>query len=152
MASRLSTILTNIAGIAVTVGSTTANAKVLTTMPDSLRSADLPMRLILCDGTAGDEGIRSLTISGGLQQAVWEIRDTYIYKPIAQGAGLDEALPALISYTTAYAAAFSTNKTIAANSIIEEISGEVTTWEYPANSGTRYHIVEHVLLVRETFS
>lgn len=152
MASRLSTILTNIAGVAVTSDSVTTTAKVLTSMPNSLRTAAMPMRLVLCNGTAGDEGIRSLTVSGGLQQAVWEIRDVFVWKPLAQGGGLDDALPALVNYTAAYAGAFASQKNIATNSVIEDISAEITTWEYPADSGTVYHIVEHVLLVRETFS
>lgn len=151
MATRLSTIATNIAGVSVALGGVTVAAKALTTMPDSLRAASLPMRLVLADGTVGEGGIRAVAIGGALQQAVWRIRDVFVYKPVAQGVGLEEALPVLATYVGTYAAAMSSKRTIATNSVIEDITAEIAVWEYPEGSGTKYHIVEHVLSIRETF-
>jgi hypothetical protein len=154
MGTRISTILSNIAAVNVTVNGVTATAMALSTLPDTLRSASFPLRLILLDGTArsgGGDGIVKLTLGGSLQQAVWTVRDIYILRPVAQGSGLDDAIPALTNYVAAYAQAFATARTIAENCVIETITAEIAVWEYPEGSGTKYHIVEHGLSIRETF-
>lgn len=149
--SQLGTIVSNIAGMLVNLGGSAVTARALSSMPDSLRAATLPLRLVLADGTDNGGGIQALTLAPGAQQATWRIRDILVYRPVAQGVGLEDALPVLVEYAEDYAAALSENRNIADRAVIENVTAEFAVWEYPEGSGTRYHIVEHVLSVRETF-
>lgn len=148
--SAVQTVYANVAAMTVSVGGVTPAVKSLAQLPNSIATADLPMRLLLPTGQgAGDaRGISIIDASGNVQ-VNWAVTDLMLWRPCAQGLGLRDVASDLITYIGAYVDALRTNMSIAPGCQINGANVQPGQYEYPQGSGNWYFGVQATLEVVE---
>jgi hypothetical protein len=153
MTSQLATIYSTLAGQVITVGSVGVTALSGADLPDSIESAQLPIRLLLPVGgkAAGTlQGFR--TFGGGGQTPVltidWILTDLLVWRALGAGVGLTDLAPELIAYCAAYLSVLGPMRT-AKWSVTDVTFPVIGGFEWPPQSDRWYSGVQAQLTVRE---
>lgn len=147
----LASIVTAIAGVSVTVSSTTP----LTYEPNHATrkiqahydTALLPCRLVLPFGAEFTASGRALTIGGTPKQIQWQPVDLLLWESVGQGRGVIDVMPVLAAYMDAYSTAIRASIAIATGAIVENWTMTPDVYTY---GDAQYWGVEVRLTVRET--
>lgn len=150
MGSRLVDIFEALAEMPVAVNGAVVNVYGLDTLPNSVAAAALPARLLLPLGTRSEGRSVSFATFGqnGVVVPQWRITDVLLYKPTAQGRGLNDVAPDLIAYMAAYVDALRATRTLAGATIVDA-GLEPGVWTYPVGGSKDYYGVEATLTLKE---
>lgn len=152
--SQLTTIFSALAATTITVGITSITALNGATLPDSVESAQLPIRLILpvggkASGTvATPRTFKTSATEGGVLVVDWTISDLLLWRALGAGIGLTDLAPDLIAYMAAYMAVVAPLRTSrwSLTGITFPVIGGL---EWPASSDRWYSGVQASLTIRE---
>jgi hypothetical protein len=134
-------VYTALAAIDITFRGSVLPVRWGATLEATLPAAQLPLRILLPWKSAGVEArsITPTTIGGGNSSAEIIVNDTFMWKPLPQGLGLEEHLAALYEYEPLY------HDAIKQRVGLIKPSTTVTSWsislgmtEYPIRSGVWY--------------
>lgn len=150
MGSRLADIFAALAALPVNVNGASVPAYGLDALPNSVAAAALPCRLLLPLGTRVEGRSVSFTTVGnaGVVVPQWRITDLLLWKPTAQGRGLNDVAPDLIAYMAAYVDALRSTRRFAGAEVIDA-AFEPSVYTYPAGGTKDYWGVEVVLQIKE---
>lgn len=162
MTSAIVDIYSAIEGIEVLVDGAAPFVYGLTGIPNTVASADLPVRVLLDLANAGEgQSMQFHTVNsgiggGGAQYIDWQISDLMLLLPEAQGLGVKQVAETLVAYTGAYVDAVRDNRELvdeALNSAsFTALRVSPGIYEYPAESGNRYWGVMATSTIREIIS
>jgi len=149
----IATIYSAIANMTIAVDGTNATAYGLASMPDAIETAQLPVRLLVSvGGSTQGASIRPSTL-GTLpgMQATWQVQDLMLYRPPAQGMGLEQMNAALMNYCNSYLSAIRTNALLTSGALTTDIRLEPGIYEHPPESGRQYFGVMVTLTIEEIY-
>lgn len=116
-------------------------------------SAELPVRLLLPVSALEGTNTEFITYCNTMT-ATWRVTDLMLFRPLAQGMGLQDAAEDLVLYAAAYTAALPGLRYALRD---DENTFDLTSttmqpgvFEFPRGSGTRYLGVECALTFTET--
>lgn len=127
--SVITTILSTIGSITVSVGAVTPSVRNYNQQSNSLNSADCPIRIIQVIGASLASDGKFVAL-GKLQKISWTVTDRLFWKPVSQGAGLEEFAGDLVAYIAAYLEAVRDNRQLTNQSLIISITckPQIFTW------------------------
>ena len=133
---------------------TVVGCKNLSELPDAANTTLNATRLLLPIGENPGEGREGQYIAIGTTMTInWQIPDLFIYKPVAQGAGLKEHAPQLIDYCGKYADAMRAfGKCPAPNCTLESFQVIPGEYEWPTGSSHYFTGVLCLLQIKEVLS
>ena len=152
--SQLATIYSTLAATPITVGAVAVAALNGATLPDSVESAQLPVRLILPVGGKASGTVqtprtfKTSTTQGGVLVVDWTLSDVLLWRALGAGVGLTDLAPELIAYMAAYMAVVAPLRTPrwSVTNIAFPVIGGL---EWPASSDRWYSGVQATLTIRE---
>jgi len=146
-ASLIAEIYQKLAELSVAAGGKTVTVYSLSTLPNSVASANLPARLLLPVIT-GEGGARQVTVMNTQNKFIvsWTLTDLLLYQPAAQGTGIAQVANPLVTYCADYLAALRL-KIVGMG--IDSITAEPDVYEYPQGSGSVYFGVRVSLTVKD---
>lgn len=149
----IAAIYSAIVALTVAVDGTNATVYGLTSMPDAIETAQLPVRLLVSVGSATQgASIRPSTL-GSLpgMQATWQVQDLMLYKPPAQGLGLEQMNAALMAYCDSYLSAIRASALMTNAALTTDVRLEPGVYEHPPDSGRQYFGVMTTLTIEEIY-
>lgn len=137
---------------------TTAAVRDADELPNSLTTADLPVRLLWASDPFGGDNAASSTVfhgqsGSGYYNLTWTITDMLYYVPIAQGLGVKSVHKNLIAYIADYMDMLSDSTRFAittGDAQVRDVRADVSVMEYPLGSGAWYWGVRATLTVDES--
>lgn len=145
----LKTIFDAVKALSVSHDGSTVLAYNIDALPNSLPSADLPIRL-LDGGDLEDLGwlaLGDVTTSRAILR--WVVIDTFYLKPVTQGETTGDAAGDLVTYASAYLTQLQSIKKPTTTSEILEAKGKIGVEEYPIGSGAFYYVYKFELKIQE---
>jgi hypothetical protein len=146
------TVYTALAARAVTFNAATVPVYWGETLPPSLASAQLPVRLLLPWQSSGTEAreyhAESLATANGPHAVERTFNDTFFYKPLTQDI-FEEHIGALLNYEAAYEATMRSDRRMGTSISIVNWGTLLVMSEYPARSGVFYSAVSARVRVKE---
>ena len=156
--SQLATIITNLAGVNVTVPSTIAYganktplAYYLDSLPNQAPAAALPMRLIRAkrSATGGGHAFHFEFGNAGIVTVTWRVYDVLLWREADSGAGVASHEADLVAYVDAYTTALQVFYTPTAHSRLVSADFIIEVYEFPEGSEKYYAGVEVALDIEE---
>ena len=115
MSSQLVSIVATLAAQPVALGTGTVLGVTGADLPDSLESAQVPLRLLLPTGgrqeVAASLGKTFASGGQGVTVAEWEISDILFYRALGAGIGMTDLAPVVSGYCAAYLSIFAPLRT-----------------------------------------
>jgi hypothetical protein len=145
-------IYDTLVAMSVTVGSTTPTAYDLDQLPNAVRSAMLPVRLLLPTESRGDAEEFMFVALGKTATVRWRITDLLLWQPVAQGRGLQDVADDLVTYAGAYLEALRDNRAPSTQSYVVSASASPGVYEWPGQSGNYFFGCECVVTIEEVLS
>lgn len=146
------TVYTALAARAVTFNAATVPVYWGETLPPSLASAQLPVRLLLPWQSSGTEAreyhAESLAAGSGPHAVDRTFHDVFIYKPVEQDI-FEAHIGALLNYEAAYEAAMRGDRRLGTNISIVNWSSTLVYSTYPSRAGVEYSSVSVKVRVKE---
>ena len=147
----VSAIYSAIAAITVAVNGKNATVYGLANKPDAIETAQLPVRLLVnVGGNAQGTSTKSLTLGSAPRlHSIWQVQDLMLYKPPAQGLGLDEMDGVLMGYCDDYLSAIRTHVQLTSTALITDVRLEPGMYQHPPGSERQYYGVMATLTIEE---
>jgi hypothetical protein len=152
--SVISSVYTALAAVTVTTTSgKTPTVYGLSTLLESINTANLPCRLLLPLGDNPGEGREGQFINIGTTVVInWQVNDLMLWQASEQGLGLRQFAPELVDYCGKYVDAMRTFKCPVANTSLEGIYVVPGEYEWPRGSGRYFAGVLSQLQIKEVLS
>lgn len=151
MNSQILSIYDTIAGLTVTVGTTTPTVLDVDQLPNSADSWRLPTRLLLPLGAFGGGGandMRFVTLDS-ITNVTWSIRDLCLWQTVGQGTGYKSIMPTIVEYAGKYLDQLRANRQMTTGAYIQRASVTPTVVEWPEQSGRYFYAVDATIEVAE---
>ena len=155
MASQIATIYDTLAAKSLTVSSTAVTAKDADQIPNSLNTADLPVRILTPLLVFGGDVLASGSIWGAssgsaVSQTLWTINDVMYWRPVHDSVGVRAHAKILVAYASAYLDMLKTDTSLAALGVVN-LTHTISTnvLNYPRGSGNWYYGVTCTLVITE---
>jgi len=145
----LTAIFDALAAMTVQHNSTNVLTYSIDALPNSLPSADLPIRLLDGGDLTGLEWVTLGNVATNKAKLKWAITDTFYLQPVSQGSTLGTAAGELATYASAYVTALQAVKKIPTGAEITDAKGTIGVSEYPVGGGTFYYMYKIELEVQE---
>lgn len=151
MGSNITGIYDALVAMSVTVSNKTPTVYGITGLPNTVATADLPVRIVEILGSNAMEGEGLPRTIGANPQisANWMLSDLLLWLPQAQGAGVKQVAQTLVEYSGLYIDAARAIRAITSNASIMSVSPVAGVYEYPLNSGILYYGVAVKVKVKE---
>lgn len=157
MPSRIVDIYRAIGNIPVSAAGKTPTVRHLDQLPRSVSTAQLPIRLMLPFGNfntllSRQADVSHVTISGAVNRVNWFVRDLCLWRPLAQGIGLEDSADQIMEYAGNYLAAITEHRRSLSNAGQSFIDGAAISpgiHEYPLESGNWYFGIDCTVNVIE---
>ena len=155
MASAILSIYDALAAVTVSDGTNSIAARDVDLQPNSLTTADAPLRILtVIDPRGGQQQARSDTSWGaaagsGLYRITWIIYDVLYHTPLAQGRGIRDVNVALLTYMGNYYAMLAATVALPADAALASCTMQPSVLEYPLGSGHTWYAVRGMLTIQE---
>ena len=138
--------------------SVTASVRDADELPNSITTADLPIRLLWANDPFGGSNANSATVFHGQSGSSyynlqWTITDMLYYTPVAQGLGVKSAAKNLLAYIADYYDMLSDSTRFSistGDARVKDARADVDVMEYPLGSGVWYWGVRMTLTIDES--
>lgn len=155
MSSQIKEIYAAFASLSITLGTKVVTAKQPSELPNTIPSANLPLRLLTpISRFSNNFGISDTTWNSGLgsqvNQVTWTITDLFLYDAINTQIGVKALTDPLIDYAKEYLnQAANGGIDLPGNCWVDQISLRPDVIEYPLGSGNFYYGVVAIVRVTE---
>lgn len=152
--SAINNIYSALAAIEVTTTSgKTPKVYNLSSLLESIHTANLPCRLLLPLGDNPGEGREGQFINIGTTMTItWQINDLMLWQASEQGLGLRQFAPELVDYCGKYIDAMRTFRCPVANTALESVYILPGEFEWPRGGGRYFAGVLSQLQIKEALS
>lgn len=155
MASAILSIYDALAAVTVSDGVTAVAARDVDVQPNSLTTADAPIRILtVIDPRGGQNTARSDTAWGanagsGFYRITWVIYDVLYHTPLAQGRGQMDVNVPLLTYMANYYAMLAATVALPADAALVNCTMQPSVLEYPLGGGVWWFAVRGMLTIQE---
>lgn len=142
MPSQITNIYDRIAAQTILYAGVAPTVYALNTVPNTLESAMLPVRLLVPMSNRQGEEFRFIALGSGAR-IIWTIQDVLLVRPTAQQRGPLTAMRDLAAYCGAYADAMRSFRepgqpSAGTRTTLDNLSVDVVNYEWPSSGGVWY--------------